>query len=47
MLSESLSHVSDIPLEVRGGEIVHQMSQKISQLAPLKDRKGELFPSTL
>lgn len=45
LCSKSLSHVSDVPSEVRGGETVHQMSQKISQPTPLKDKKGELFPS--
>lgn len=40
-----LSCVSDVSSEVRGGETVHQMSQKKSQPKPLKDKKGELFPS--
>lgn len=45
LCSKSLSHVSDVPSEVRGGETVHQMTQNISQPTPLKDKKGEIFPS--
>lgn len=45
LCSKLLSHVSDVPSEVRGGETIHQMSQKISQPTPLKDKKGELSPS--
>lgn len=45
MLSESLLCVTDVLLEVRRRETVHQMSQKISQIAPLMDKKkkSELF----
>lgn len=45
LCSKSLSHVSDVPSEVVGGETVHQMSQKISQPIPLRYENSELFPS--
>lgn len=40
LCSKTPSHVSDDPSEVRGRETVHQMSQKVRQPAPLKDKKG-------